>query len=169
MCDSSSSKMSETKILLTVDELFSDILNRMNINQEDISSFQGEDSDEITKILKNKYEFEDIFDMDKFRFISEYNMARKNTKDFLEYVDKRNTRLIKLNNIYHFGKCIMNQSKEYMKEYKIENISELKTIFLEKFEELFSDQEYFVIKALLPEMWALEYKLKDILFFFILE
>ena len=50
-----------------------------------------------------------------------------------------------------------------MKEYKIEDISELKSIFLEKFKELFSDQEYFVIKALLPEMWALEYRLKDIL------
>ena len=90
-------------------------------------------------------------------------MAEKKHKDFLKYVDERNTRLTKLNNIYHFGKCIMNQSKEYMREYRMENISEFKSIFLEKFEELFSDQEYFVIKALLPEMWALENKLKDIL------
>ena len=59
--------------------------------------------------------------------------------------------------------CIMNQSKEYVKEYKMENISEFKSIFLDRFEELFSDQEYFVIKALLPEMWALEDKLKCIL------
>ena len=162
ICDSSSSNMSETKVLLlTVDELFFNILNRMDVAQEDISSFQGEYSDKITKTFEDK--FEDIFDMDKFRFASEYNMTKKGTEDFLKYVDKRNTRLTKLNNIYHFGKCIINQSKEYMKEHRIENISELKSIFLEKFEELFSDQEYFVIKALLPEMWAFEYKLKDIL------
>ena len=61
--------MSETKITLTVDELFSNILSRMKISNKDISSFQGEDSDEITKTFKVK--FEDIFDMDKFRFITE--------------------------------------------------------------------------------------------------
>ena len=78
--------MSETKITLTVDELFSDILSRMNINRNDISSFQGEDSDEISKTFK--YEYEDIFDVDKFRFISECNMAKKNNRNFWKYVDE---------------------------------------------------------------------------------
>ena len=84
ICDSSPSKMSKTKITLTVDELFSDILNRMNISKEDISSFQGEDSDKITETFEDRCEFEDIFDMDKFRFISESIMARKKFQGFFE-------------------------------------------------------------------------------------
>lgn len=141
VCDSGPSNILE--ISLTVDELFSDILSRLNINQRDISLPQGELSDKITKALEVK--FEDIFDMNKFRFIHESVMAKRRTREFWEYVNKRNTRLIQLNIIYHFGKCIINQSREYLQEYKFENISKLKSIFLEKFEELFFEQKYFII------------------------
>ena len=78
----------------------------MKINKEDISLFHGEDSGKITKAFK--------FDMDKILFISESDMARRETRDSLEYVEKLNTRLTKF---YYFGKCIMIQSGEYMREY----------------------------------------------------